>query len=128
MSADLASHFSAVLGQPIADLKLLAENKYCCIYEAMAGGAKVIFKQYKTADDKLVRLEAKGIDIYHSIAMGSGRLSDSNVLGYDAESRVVAIQFVPGVRLSDANSLGREKPRPARALRSGNGDARGLPR
>jgi len=119
LSTDLVSHFSIVLGNQISDLKLLAENKYCSIYCAEGSGGPVIFKQYKTSDDKLVRLEAAGIDTYHSIAMTSERLLDSRVLGYDAESRTVAIQFVPGIRLSDAvRAAGRDLSQRARCIRA----------
>ena len=97
----MAERFSGVLGSDVTGVILLAENKYCGIHQGTSAGKPVIFKQYKTEDDKLARLEAEGISFYHSIASERETLIDSKVLGYDAAQKIIAISFVPGARLSD---------------------------
>lgn len=90
-----------VCNEPIRDTVLLAENKYCRILRATRRGEPVVFKAYKTEDDRLARLEAEGVSAYHSIAKDDPALIDSDVVAYSAEDRVVGIGFVEGERLAD---------------------------
>lgn len=102
MTPPPASRLAELIGRPVSSVETIAENKYCGIFRGMSDGQPVIFKQYKAGDPILEQREADGVRLYHDLARADDRLMDSDVLGFDAADRLIAIGFVPGARLADA--------------------------
>lgn len=96
----LIGRVKTVSGIEINKLLLLAENSYCSIFRGEATDGPLIIKKYKTDDDKLPRLEAKGVDMYHRLAASDNGLIDSRALFTDHEMNLVGISFVPGKSLA----------------------------
>lgn len=92
---------ASATGRPVADVARLGENAYCSIWSARCGGHRVAFKIYKTPDARLPELEAAAVDLYHSVVSGDDSFIDSGRVAFDEGRRMVAVGFVPGVRLAD---------------------------
>lgn len=101
MNQSLDKLFSEIADEPITEVSLIDENKYCGIYLAKRSVGPAIFKIYKTDDAKLVTLEAEGIRIYHELASTFDNMMDSDVFAFSAEEKIVGITFVPGERFAD---------------------------
>lgn len=93
--------FSELVDFPITGLRPIAANKYCSIHRADSPDGHVIFKQYHDGNPDLVKWEAHGIGVYEGLSRQMQGVMESRVLGLDLEQRAIAIQFVPGERLSD---------------------------
>lgn len=97
----IRSEFEAISGGAVLDLNLIAGNKYCQIFRGVRDGKPAIYKKYLTGDPGLVQNEYQSINLYHSIVHEDPVYIDSRGLGVSDANRTLAIEFVPGGRLSD---------------------------
>lgn len=87
---------SEFLDQPIDQLHIIKENKYCYIFKAENDGSLFIIKQYKGDNPALVTAEAEALDFYHQIAEKDDDLIDSKTIKLVKDKNLLSIGFVEG--------------------------------
>lgn len=101
MQDQQSNHFAAAFKKPVNGLHLIKENPYCRIYGARLDTEPVIIKQYKTEEDRLVRLESEAVDYYHEMAKEMNSLTDSQTIEFIADQKLLCVSFVDGEPFSD---------------------------
>ncbi len=101
---------SGYLDQPIDELRLIKENKYCYIFKAVSDKQPFIIKQYKGEDPSLVTTEAEALDFYHTIAEKDSDLIDSRAIKLIKEKNLLSIGYVEGEPFSELLYRSRRNP------------------
>lgn len=110
MYDELRREFSADLGEELASLALIKENKYCVIYRGETIAEPVIIKKYKGEDPRMARTEAEALTAYHLLAKKNPALIDSGVPSFREKANLLRIGFVEGDPLSDVLYKARNDP------------------
>jgi hypothetical protein len=93
--------FSSCLNADFGPVEPILINPYCAILRTTRQGDAVILKQYRPEHIHLAGEERTALLSWSAACAGVSGIYATDCLGYEPGRGVIAIQFVPGMRLSD---------------------------
>jgi len=91
---------TVVLGEEPRAVRLIRQNKYCRIYRVELERGPLIVKRYIAGKPSLERSEARALELYEGLAETVPGLLAGRLEAFDADTRTVAMTFLPGELMS----------------------------